>query len=482
MRSFIIAIAILICIPAYSQQVSWSAPITVASNTYSNLHPRIALDRNNNPLVLWGNSGNNRAYFSRWTGSGFSTPATMNPSGIILFAASWAGPDITSYGDTVYVSMKQTPEDTGHIYVARSTNGGMSFSTPVRADNIGMNVSRFPILSTDNNGNPILAFMKFNMGFGNARYVVSKSADMGNSFSTDVLATQAGDTVCDCCPASILHAGSNVIMSYRANKGNIRDIWSCISTNDGTSFGSAMSVDQNSWNLLSCPSSGPDGVIIGDSLYTVFMNGAGGKALVYFDRASISAATAPASKAITGNFTGLYSQNFPRIASAGTALGVVWVQNTGMVSLVMKFTDSARKGLPAKYDTIAMGAIANADIIMSPGKVYVVWQDDNSGTVKYITGTYTLPSAVEQLQPAGNFIAVSPNPAYDQFSISLKDIHSVAACILVDNTGRRIAMKYSLSNDKIIVPVNGLATGLYYVQVTDNMGKTYYSKLTIQAK
>lgn len=469
---------ILLSFIAFSQQVTWSSAVTVAPNTYSNLHPRIALDRSNNPMVLWGNAGNNRAYFSRWTGTAFSTPVTMNPSGVSLFAASWAGPDLTSHGDTVYVSMKQSPEDTGHMYVARSTNGGTSFSTPVRADYIGMNVSRFPILTTDNNGNPIMAFMKFNMGFGNAHYVVSKSSDFGNTFGTDVLATKTGDSVCDCCPASIICSGNNVIMSYRANKGNIRDMWSCISTNTGTSFPNAVNIDQNNWNLMSCPSSGPDAVTIGDSIYAVFMNGASGKSLVYFNRASISMASANMSSPVTGNFSGLNSQNFPRIANAGTAIGVVWIQNAGMTILAMKFTDSISKGLPAKYDTLAMGTITNADIIMSPGKVYVVWQDDASGTIKYRMGTYVLPSSVATLANR-EYVSIYPNPVKDEFYISTPNVN-IASCAVIDNSGKRIEIMSHKVNDKIAVSVHGIAAGVYYLLFTDIDGQAFYSKLIVE--
>lgn len=476
----LLTLALLVYTFHANAQVTWSAPVAVATSTYSNLHPRISLDRNGNPLVLWGNSSSRKAFFSKWTGSTFSTPIALNPMMTDLATASWQGPDIVSYGDTVYVAMKQMPEDTGHMYVVRSVNGGSSFSMPVKVDMPGY-VSRFPILATDASGNPIAAFMKFNASFGNARYVVSKSTDYGMSFPMDILATKTGDTVCDCCPASILASGNNVVMSYRANRNNTRDIWSIASTNGGTSFTNSILVDQTSWMIMACPSSGPDAVIIGDSLYTVFMSSASGKALTYFNKASLSAATAAPNTPITGNFSGLNSQNFPRIASAGKATGIVWVQNqNSSTRIVMKFSDDITKGLPAIYDTIAMGTVVNADITMSNGTIHIVWQDDNSGTVKYRKGTYNSTSIPEITNRS--YISVYPNPASSSFSIILKNGSEIRNCILMDNTGKQIAVNTTRTGDSMNVRIEELPTGVYYVLFSDSIGNKFYSKFIKQTK
>src|SRR6185436_19782750 len=124
MKKLYTFIFILSCFPALAQTITWSPQTTIAGSSFSNLHPRIALDGAGTPLVLWGNSNSEKAYFSRWNGSGFTTPVALNPTTAPVFAADWAGPDITSYGDNVYVVYKEKPEiDTDrHIYLVRSTN------------------------------------------------------------------------------------------------------------------------------------------------------------------------------------------------------------------------------------------------------------------------------------------------------------------------------------------------------------------------
>lgn len=463
-------------------QVTWSAPVTVAASSYSNLHPRITLDKNGNPLVLWGKTSNNMAYFSRWTGVAFSTPVMANPMSIPVFTADWAGPDIASHGDTVYIVFKKTPEtdSTNYMYMVRSFNGGQTFDAPVRIDAIGDSVSRFPIVTTEDNGNPIVAFMKFDPGFGNARWVVTRSMNYGTSFMPDVMASSMMDDVCDCCPASILSKGSNKIMLYRNNASNIRTMYAGISTNNGASFGSNVQIDSTNWMVMACPSSGPDGVILGDTVYSSFMSSASGSARVYKSKMSISTGATTSTALITGTFAGLTGQNFPRMAGAGTAGAIVWKENANSTTRVcMSFTDTITQGFPAAYDTIASGSISNADIAMKPGTVYVVWQDDNSGSVMYRKGTYPLPTAtVEGLVKSAKAVEVYPNPAQNYFSV--KDVTNIATCTLIDMAGRSIDVTPENKNGSVMVSVVGLSKGQYFVLLSDAQGMKYSSKIVIQ--
>lgn len=476
--------ALAMCSFGAVAQITWSAPVTVASNTYSNLHPRVVLDGSNNPLVLWGNSGSNKGYVARWNGTSFTMPTTVNPASIPIFAADWAGPDIASHGDTVYVVFKKTPETdtTNYTYLIRSFDGGQTFAPAVRIDAIADSVSRFPIVTTEDDGNPLVAFMKFDPGFSNARYVVTKSMDYGASFMPDVLASNSIDDVCDCCPASLLSSGTKKIMLYRNNASNIRTMYAGISTNNGASFASNVQVDSTNWMVMACPSSGPDGVIVGDTVYTAFMSQASGTARVYKSKMSISTGATTATQLATGTITGLTQQNYPRMASAGNAAAIVWkqlVSGTGQVSL--SFTNSIVSGFPLTPDMVASGSIANADIAMSPGTIHVVWEDDNSGTVMYRKGTYTVTSVEEALKN-NNYLALYPNPAVNEFSLSLATLPEIATCILIDNAGRTVKAPITKSKESITMSVKGLPDGQYYVLVTDVGGRNYYSKVLVRTK
>ena len=106
-------------------------------------------------------------------GNKFAVPTKLNQN-ITVATASWMGPDIASHGDTIYIVMKQTPENNSNsgIFLTSSFDGGKSFSTLIRIDKIVDSLSRFPTVSTDQYGSAIVAFMKFNSSFKHSRWVV----------------------------------------------------------------------------------------------------------------------------------------------------------------------------------------------------------------------------------------------------------------------------------------------------------------------
>lgn len=444
--------------------ITWNMAMNISGSTYSNMHPRIALDRQNNPMVVWGRMTDQSVLFSRWNGTVFTTPVSLNPMWLTVATGSWQGPDIASYGDTVYVVVKQTPEaiDSNHIYIMTSFNAGVSFGPPVRVDFIADSISRFPSVTTDSTGNPIVAFMKFDASFGDARWVVTRSLDYGNTFTTDVKASgQTGGLVCDCCPGSILNTGNDILMLYRANMGNIRDSWAGISYDGGTTFPAVINIDQNNWNLFACPSSAPDGVRIGDTLYSVFMNGASGISRTYLSTSSVSNTTIGNINLITGNITGLGQQNYPRIATAGHAMAVVWKQSVNNSDqLPLLFTNNYASGLPASYDTVDLNNITNADVALSDGNIFVVWQDDGSNTVKYRSGSF-IPVAGIKENGTNNF-SFFPNPANSSLNIFLPSNENCTLCIF-NSQGKKIYSANHYGTCKL--QTNTWLNGIYFFQL-----------------
>jgi hypothetical protein len=474
MKKAITFLLIVISLKVSAQSgITWNTGMNISSSADGNEHPRIAVNGSENPLVIWHDAG--RAMFSRWNGTTFVAPFRLNSDPVFSVAgASWMGPDIAAHGDTVYVVFKQTPEasDTCHIFCVHSYDGGISFSTPVKVD-IGDSITRFPTVTTDDLGNPIVGFMKFDPAFDNARWVVAKSIDFGNTFSPDVKASgysSMTSNVCDCCPGSIVCAGNNAAMLYRDNNSNIRDSWAGLSTDGGNSFPNGMGIDQQNWMIMMCPSSGPDGVIIGDTLYSTFMNGISGTSLVYLNKSSLSAATGSAGVQITGSVSGLSQQNYPRIAASGSALAVVWKQIVnGADQCVLRFTNDIDNGLPAAYDTVDLSNITNADVAVTSGNIFVVWEDDASGTIKYRSGSFT-PLTVAVNEISQNDFSVYPNPTSDLLNIQL-DIREECKILITDILGQQIfSQQISSGQNNFQVKTSDWNNGMYFISVQN--GKT----------
>lgn len=211
---------------------------------------------------------------------------------------------------------------------------------------------------------------------------------------------------------------------------------------------------------MACPSTGPDGVVIGDSLYTVFTNGDSGTMRTYISRSNYSFASVGNIDLLTGNIPGLSSQNYPRIDKYGTAMAVAWTQTVGSTDeLPLLFTSNYLSGLPSQYDTISTGNIANTDVALSNGTVFVVWQDDNSGTVRYRKGTF-VPANNSVNEISSSTLSVYPNPVTDILRLKLSSPAPFTVEI-VNNLGETVITSVNLSD----IDLSGVSKGIYFLRL-----------------
>lgn len=455
-------------------QISWNPVADIGMNTDGSNHPRIVMDGNGNPLVVWGNSSLESVMFSRWTGTSFTAPVALNPAWLTVATATWMGPDIAAKGDTVYVVVRETPESTDtstHMFLMSSFNGGASFNQPVRIDNIGDSLSRFPTLAIDDSGNPVVAFMEFNTAYLDSKWMITRSTDFGQTFLPTTKASGysgANAEVCDCCPGALIISGDTTAMLYRDNLSNLREIWTGISTDNSLSFPSGFAIDNSNYTINYCPSSGPDGIIVGDTLYSVFMSAGGGSTRTYLSKSSLSSGALSANSQFAGNITGLTQQNYPRIASYGSASAIVWKQNLGSsIQLPILFTENITNGFPTIYDTVKLDNILNVDVALSGNQIFVVWQDNSSATVKYRYGAYGsgITSLTENNVEA---IKVYPNPVNNTLWLTSTDEISQAKIELFSISGETLYSGFQTINANSFIDVSFLNCGIYILRLEHN--------------
>ena len=467
----------LFSIAAHAQTITWSAPQSVAASSYENQHPRVVVNAAGNPIVLWGKGSANNVYMSRWTGSAFSMPMKMNPAGVNVFAASFAGPNIAAKGDTVYIVYKAEPEDTAGIYMLRSINGGANFGTPVRVDNLMGKSSRFPSISTDGAGHPLVAFMKFNTGFTDANWVVARSMNWGNSFMPEVLASSYnGEPVCDCCPGTVVSNGNNVTMLYRNNWSNKRTAWMGHSSNGGASFPMGMDIDETNFMVNACMSSGPDGVIIDDTLYASFMSGAGG-AKAYYSKTKLgNMQTSGAIPVVAGMGMGISGQNFPRMDNDGKAVAIVWPQTeNNLPQIGMLFASNVQNGFPAWEKVVtntAGNSIMNVDVAVKNETIHVVWEDMGTNTVRYRKGTFSAATAGINNMGSRNELSLSPVPADQELRLTLQQAETKPCTVTITDVAGRIAFQkeYSTITSDLTIATGTLPAGMYLLKMVTSDG------------
>ncbi len=474
----ILSLLIATILPTQAQLVVWDADVSISSGSTGYYRPMVVTDGSGNPMVLWNNAQS--VYFSRWDGSAFTAPVKINPEGVNVAGSYWMGPDIASKGDTVYIVYKETPEDQvgKHAWCVASFDGGATFGAPVQVDNLGNDaLSRFTTVAVDELGNPVVAFMKFTTSFENHEWAVCTSNDYGQSFSTEVVASgwsSVSAEACDCCSSTLVQSNGNVAMLYRDNNSNIRDSWAGISTDGGATFSGGVNMDQQNWYIASCPSSGPDGFILGDTIYSTFMSSASGKGRVYYSKSSISGMNSQGGVLLTDMIDNLGSQNFPRISTNGTYMATAWIQNIGpQKEIAFNFSNNLN-GFDKSYEVIYQANTAWVDIAMVGDQIYLVWQDESDDVLRFKKGRISPIGIAENTQQN---IQVMPNPASQYWNIQLPG--NIAQTIHIYDLEGKLVYAAPGKGTQFTVDNQGWADGVYILKVdglnTGNLQLIKYS-------
>jgi hypothetical protein len=449
---------------ACAQSVVWSTPLPVSNDaSYGFTRPRIAVC-NGVPVAVWGNESTKHVYASRFVNGAFSTPVQVTPNGFQAFVFDWTAQEIASAGDTLFLSFSDAAST--HAYLVRSIDGGLTFGDTVQVDNIGTDVPRFPTVQALPGGNAAVMYMRFDMSFANPRYSVTRSMNGGATFMPDTNATEniPGEP-CDCCPGTLVSDGNRMALLYRNNDSNIRDSWASVSLNGGASFDSGVRVDSSNWMLMSCPSSGPDGYLYGDTLASVFMNGAGGTK-VYASGLDLNTMQ-PTSRKQIALVAG--QQNYPRIAGRGDTLGVVWQQKIG-TPVKIAFTSSFNgiNGLGIDVDTLSLSLSGNQgtpDIAYGNGKLHVVFTDDASQKVYYTSAV--LPqiatSTNRPILPSTIFTVTQKDQ--NQLEVSFIESFSGPAVLTLTSVLGQVLSEKPFDSiqqgQKVLVDGSSLSNGIY---------------------
>ncbi len=448
------------------QNIIWEDEIIVASATeFGNVRPRLTLGADNRAMIIMTRSQNGQIYFTRENNNQFSTPLPLLPSTLQSYIASWTGPDMEAKGDTIVIVFKSKPYEEGHIYAVRSTDGGLTFSDTIRADNHDVGLAWMPSMTMDNNGNPIVTYMAHDANYTNSRYVYVKSNDAGLSYLNEQVITSAiSGEACDCCPAEMVADNTKQVLLFRNNEMNIRDIYGVYSEDGGVSFSSNSNVDQTAWLVNSCPSSGPHAMINGSNLFTTFMSAANGIEQVYVSRSTLNGGLNFQERQAISITSG-QEQNFPRIAVENNLLVVTWaerVSNNYEVFTAFAY-DNDLSQLNSTHQQVNIntnGTQTNPDIRIKDGYIHLVYQDGSTGKVMYRRGQMGY-LGIQDIDKTEGLLSPNPVLAGENLSLPLELINGPIDW--VDLTGK-VVYSSGVVNENQIITTPNLESGTYFIQ------------------
>ena len=388
------------------------------------------------PLIATGPDG---AVYVAWV------DLRENPQGDIYMRRSDDGGESFSDEIVVYqggrvpagrwrsVAMEVAPNGTVHmawietigsgnsdIRYTRSTDRGESFSPPVSVvAATGDAVEDFPSIAIDSTGTVHIAWIdgrELKQGTdGYDQIWATRSFDDGLTFEAPRRASFAPGGVggsCECCPtAAAVTPEGDLLIAYRSNVNNVRDIFVARSTDGGETFGTAIPIPSQPWNLFACPVAGP-GIAVDrfGTAHIVWKDGREGAAgqYMYYTILPDGADRVPHDFPLSQELT---RTNHPTIGVTPQGAILTTFDSHKSVKTQVNYFGSFDGGntFTEKASLLPDGSNTNrqlSELAIGPdGTRYLVWQDDGEGNSDILFAvdrtaiSVLLPMGVEPVTP-----------------------------------------------------------------------------------
>ncbi|MFT5819590.1 MAG: hypothetical protein ACI8ZM_000815 [Crocinitomix sp.] len=457
-------LVILATVQLNAQDFIITDPIQVAESS-GNHHPQVELIEPGRVGVTWTSNGTKDVYFSKHNGTdGFDDPVQLNPDGLDVQSYDWSGPDLAVEGDNVYVVFRSSGYETGHIYVVKSTDKGATFGDTVRVDWLEEGYAQYPDLAVLND-TVYVTFMNHEDGGANPSYDVARSVDGGLTFEADVLAAALipGES-CDCCQPEILVNDEFVIVFFRNNNENIRDIKAVTSIDRAASFTEWISLDDHNWYIEACPSTGPDARFIEESkIVSAYKSEVSGEGKVFLNVYDLEAGASTDLVEIYGTTGTSGNLNYPQVCYDDGIIGVVWEDGGDGTSQDVFFNQSTSASIDFNPDnainlTALMGVQSKPDITLENGVYHVVYADAVDYSVYYLQIGET--NAIDELETDLDAY-ISSNK--DQIIITYSE--TKAAQMVITDLNGRIILQQLITDQETIVRTAEWENGVYFIQL-----------------
>jgi BNR repeat protein len=145
----------------------------------------------------------------------------------------------------------------GDLLAWRSTDGGKSWSAPVRVNDV-MGSAREGLHAMASGGKDTLFAAWLDLRANGTRVYGASSTDGGATWSANRMVYESpSGMVCQCCHPSVTVDGSgNVFVMFRNSLEGSRDLYLTRSADGGKTFDPARKLGRGTWRLEACPMDG----------------------------------------------------------------------------------------------------------------------------------------------------------------------------------------------------------------------------------
>jgi hypothetical protein len=322
--------------------------------------PTVALTADGAAVVAWVGTGDGDpgVYAARVDDAGVPAAIRLSDPGERVGSHPQSPPQVrVAPGGALFVAWQSVRPSGGrfpasHLWVSRSSDGGRSFEPAVLVNRpAGPDATNgFHDLVAGPDGTLHVSWIAGAGGHGSGEppeVRVARSVDGGRSFLPAVVVDTAP---CPCCRTALAAGpGGTVHVAWRHRfDDGARDIAAAASSDGGRSFGPAVRVARDRWDIDACPHAGP-AIAVNDQggLSVAWFTGGTGRAAVYHSRSAGPGRFRPPSP-----LTAMGSPTAQvRLASGSAVHWVAWEVAGGDASPEVRVARTARgvpRALPAR--------------------------------------------------------------------------------------------------------------------------------------
>lgn len=234
----------------------WSPNLMISHNwdSLGFFLPHMTLDGNGNIYVAYCSASDNNndrdIYFTKSTDGGvsFTPPIMVNDSTVVQWQ-TFCACAVNSSGQNVYVVWedRRNLQYRDDIYLARSTDGGLSFLPSVRVNDDTVSVYQwFPVVVCDESGqNVYVAWEDFRDTLYGANVYFARSTDYGQTFGPNYCVNDTISTGSTNQRVPSIYCRNNVILLAWRDERDSYCLYFTKSTDGGLSFGNNVRVPDN---------------------------------------------------------------------------------------------------------------------------------------------------------------------------------------------------------------------------------------------
>ena len=231
---------------------TWSPNLMISQDddTLWGFLPHLALDGSGNIYVAYtvvnDNTSNKDIFFTKSTDEGlsFSTPIIVNDS-IEVAAQRNCAITVDSAGQNVYIVWEdwRNPQYHKDIYLARSTDGGLSFLSAVRVNDDDSAQQWHPVIACDNSGqNVYVAWDDRRDTLHDWDIYFSRSIDYGQTFGPNYVISDTATTGSTYQYTPSMYYKNGIIYLVWTDLRDYSDVYFAKSIDGGISFGQNVKV------------------------------------------------------------------------------------------------------------------------------------------------------------------------------------------------------------------------------------------------